>query len=672
MAKNTYPVTVQTDFLSRVAKSNPIQAISELIWNSLDADATRVDVELVPDPLGGFTKIVISDNGTGINPDDAPKLFSSLGGSWKRHGARTAKGRMLHGQEGRGRFKALALGRVVDWRVVWQIPDGTFITYDISIVEDNIQQVSIAESMPISAVETGVTVVISELKQSFSSLAPEKSLQDFAEIFAIYLRNYSDVLVRIQGEKIDPERAILESNSFSLMDDDRSPDTPFALDIVEWRRSTKKALYLCNEQGFPLAQIDTRMQVGDHKFSGYIKSKYISDLHQENRLELAELDALLADKIEEAKSHLKIHFRNKAAERARTVVDQWIETRIYPFEGEAANKVERAERQVFDIVAVTVQEISPDFESMPQTQKAMHLRMLRSAIEHSPQELQKILQEVLKLPAAKQKELALLLDEVSLSGVITAANVVADRLKFISGLEAILFDPDMKKRLKERSQLHKILETSTWIFGEEYNLWVSDRSLTEVLRQHRNHLDPDIVIDEPVKHVSQERGIVDLMLSRAQRKHRADDIEHLVIELKAPKVVLTPKELSQIDDYALSVAEDDRFKTVKGVRWHFWLISDSYDKRIQFQLDSSPKGRLGIVREAQNISVGVKTWAQIIEENRARLQFFQEHLNHKIDQSDALAFLHERHRQFLEGVVIKGETEPSVEPSKVGDDLAAE
>jgi len=29
----------------------------------------------------------------------------------------------------------------------------------------------------------------------------------------------------------------------------------------------------------------------------------------------------------------------------------------------------------------------------------------------------------------------------------------------------ILFDDDMKQRLKERSQLHQILADNTWVFG---------------------------------------------------------------------------------------------------------------------------------------------------------------------------------------------------------------
>ena len=48
------------------------------------------------------------------------------------------------------------------------------------------------------------------------------------------------------------------------------------------------------------------------------------------------------------------------------------------------------------------------------------------------------------------------------------------------------------------------------------------------------------------------------MISRAQKRHRADDYEHLVVELKAPKIKLTSKELTQIKDYALSVARDPR------------------------------------------------------------------------------------------------------------------
>lgn len=48
----------------------------------------------------------------------------------------------------------------------------------------------------------------------------------------------------------------------------------------------------------------------------------------------------------------------------------------------------------------------------------------------------------------------------------------------------------------------------------------------------------------------------------------------------------------------------------------------------------------------------MRTWAEIIEENKARLQFIQEQLQHSATDEQALDFLRERHRQFLEGVLI--------------------
>ena len=320
-------------------------------------------------------------------------------------------------------------------------------------------------------------------------------------------------------------------------------------------------------------------------------------------------------------------FRQRASERAKGVVEEWKAQKLYPYEGEANTHIERVERQVFDIVAVTVQEASPDFSEISRPQLALHLRLLRNAIEHSPTDLQRILDEVLKLPARKQRELAQLLDETDLSAIINAATLIADRLKFLQGLSVILFEFEAKNRLRERTQLHKILESNTWIFGEEFNLWASDRELTTVLKAHKEKLDQDLVIDEPVKLLTRQHGIVDLMLSRAQKRHRADDYEHLVVELKAPKVKLGPKELTQIKDYALSVSRDPRFHRVGGVRWHFWLVSDEYDDFVAAEIESGPDPQRRLINRGANFSIGIKTWGEILDENNARLQFVKEKLS---------------------------------------------
>jgi len=247
--------------------------------------------------------------------------------------------------------------------------------------------------------------------------------------------------------------------------------------------------------------------------------------------------------------------------------------------------------------------------------------------------------------------------------IISAAKIVADRLRFIAGLEAILFDTDSKQRLKERSQLHRIIAQNCWLFGEEYNLSVDDRSLTEVLRKHRKLIGDDTAIGEPVKHVSKERGIVDLMLSRAIKRHKADELTHLVVELKAPKVKIDRDEITQVEEYAISVMKDERFKGIKTT-WVFWAISDDYGDYAAHRM-SQRNGNNGKIYEADNASIWVKTWGQVLAENRARMQFFQERLEYEADKGASLKHLQDHYAKFLQGVLVEETTgaEPEGEAS---------
>lgn len=223
-------------------------------------------------------------------------------------------------------------------------------------------------------------------------------------------------------------------------------------------------------------------------------------------------------------------------------------------------------------------------------------------------------------------------------------------MKFIDALESIIFSPETKGRLKERTQLHRILAENTWVFGEEFHLWVSDKGLKKVLEKHRDHLDPSISIEDPVKVYNQKTGIVDLMFSRTARRHRADDIEHLVVELKAPKVRIGADEIVQAKKYQIAVTSDERFQTVKGVRWHFVVVSNAYDEYAKSEIDGGPDPDRRLVTRTGVATVAVKTWGEIIEENRARLQFFQEHLQTSADEGQAIDYLRERHSALLEGV----------------------
>ncbi len=76
-------VQVQEDFVEKLAAARPAQALAELIWNGLDAEASDVRLEAESSALG-LTAIRVRDNGHGIPPAEVESLFTNIGASWKR------------------------------------------------------------------------------------------------------------------------------------------------------------------------------------------------------------------------------------------------------------------------------------------------------------------------------------------------------------------------------------------------------------------------------------------------------------------------------------------------------------------------------------------------------------------------------------------------------------
>jgi hypothetical protein len=98
--------------------------------------------------------------------------------------------------------------------------------------------------------------------------------------------NYRDVSIQIAGEAVDHSKAIADTHESTIaaVEDENGKTHDVKLEIIEWKRQTKRVLYLCNEHGFPLTQVETRFHVGDFQFSAYLKSSLIGALHKTNEL----------------------------------------------------------------------------------------------------------------------------------------------------------------------------------------------------------------------------------------------------------------------------------------------------------------------------------------------------------------------------------------------------
>ena len=96
------------------------------------------------------------------------------------------------------------------------------------------------------------------------------------------------------------------------------------------------------------------------------------------------------------------------------------------------------------------------------------------------------------------------------------------------------------------------------------------------------------------------------MLTRNIARNHPTEREHLVVELKAPKVKIGQKEINQIESYAFAVADDERFNTI-DTNWHFWIISNELDSYAKHRLSGDKLDR-GILHSARGITIWVKTW----------------------------------------------------------------
>lgn len=664
MAK-TVEIEVQNDHLERLAQvRKPILAVAELIWNALDADADTVDVNLHDDPLGGFDAIEVADNGHGMPHSEAEGLFSRLGGSWKKGGKRSReKNRLLHGQEGRGRLRAFGLGRVVDWDVVYSDGHG-LRSFRLSMLKDAMRRVEIGDDAPASGgAKRGVTVTVRELDRDFRSLRSDSILQELAQIFALYLRQYPEISINFDGTKIDPAAAVEHSAPYPLTDIQADGETyPAELEIVEWRMPTERRLFFCDAAGFPLDSSSPGIQAPGFHFTAYLKSDYFAKMLAENRLEIADMDTATANALTAAKEIMREHFRRRASEKAAGLVAQWREENIYPYAGEPTTAIETAERQVFNVVALNVNHYLPAFAELDEKSKRLQLRLLRHAIESGPADLSKILTEVLELPLEKRQELAGLLEKTTLSNIISASKTIADRLEFLLGLETLVFDKELKHKVHERTQLHRIVAENAWMFGEQYHLSVDDESLTAVLKAHLTDK-MEIELDKPVLREDGRRGIVDLMLSRNIQIAGSDNREHLVVELKRPDVKIDTAALTQLESYAFAVAGDPRFKGVPA-KWVFWAISGDLDNYAERRANQSDRPR-GVAYQSgdPDITIWVKTWSQLINDCRSRLKFFAEKLSYTPDRDSSLEHLKLTYNKYLADLFAD---EDAVTPGDIG------
>lgn len=645
MSTPVLKLDVSHEYVAGLAKlKKPVLGIEELIWNALDADATSVEVTFRRNAMDGLERIVVHDDGLGIDPDDKDIAFGQLGGSPKRLQGRSPSGRILHGKEGKGRFKAFGLGSRVEWRSNYRRTDGHIFGWTLAGDSSDLRLFRPGTATPSPSSSTGTTVTISNVDVSPTALTSDAARLELLTRLALYLRAYPQIRVVYNGEALDIAKVQQRTDNFeidaSLPDGTRVTGT---LTVIEWTPDVERRLYLCTADGLARKEASVNIHAKGFNFTAYVKSETISVL-SEAEVEVAEMDPRVVHLLDVARSRLREHFDARKQERLEEVVAGWKADGIYPYKEEPASPVARAEREVFEICAINIHQRLPGFDKVEPENKKLTMRLLRQALETSPSSVQMILREVLNLPRHHQDELAELLQRTKLASIIRAAKVVSDRLTFVQSLEMLLFDKGYRNRLLERSQLQRILVNELWIFGEQYELGLDDKSLKTLLENHARILGRSVLAEE-VKDINGDEAIPDLMLYRRYADRTYGRYEHLVVELKRPKRDLNADDISQIEKYAYAIAEDPRFD--KGnTKWTFVLIGDDLAPFAKSRCEQHDRP-FGLIDQKPNLDIWVKKWATIIQDCKWRHEFYRSELDLEVQTDDAAMYLERKYAQYM-------------------------
>ena len=642
-------VIAKPDFLQRLTTATQFESLAEIIWNGFDAGSKSVDVSLDLNELEGIEAIRVRDYGYGITFEKAGDFFGSLGDSWKKN-QHKQDNRVLHGKNGQGRFKAFGLGNNIEWITTYEKDDQLY-SYKIKGNSLSLTDFEITKPISSAAATAGTEVLITNLTKEFKSFKEQKANEELAKKFAAYLTEYPELQLKYRGQKIDPKIVQDNIETYELNEVVTPEGKKFqvSVTIIEWTIAAERALHLCDAKGISLYELPVGqgIKAPGFNFTAYIKSDFFRDLDSENLLGLAELNEEVQEVIRIAKEKIKIHFKDRLLEKRGEAIERWKKEDIYPYaEGSFVGPVELIERQVFDILAVNVESYLPSFDAADNKSKKLTFKLLSQAVKENPDSVQKIISEVLGLKKTDQDDLADLLEKTTLSSIISSAKIISNRLNFLIGLEALLFDVENKKNLKERDQLHKILENESWIFSEDFAYSDSELRLEEVLGRHLSKLRPGVKKLDPVVLSDNRTGRVDLLIHKANQP-RYGEFDYLVVELKRPSQKINAEVITQIKEYAFAVANDERFDVAK-TRWNFIAISNEFDSFAGREAKQRDRAR-GLIHidEDLNINVWIKTWSQVIGDAKAKLEFINKQLSYRADLDSAKGYLNAAHAKYI-------------------------
>lgn len=227
------------DRLGRELVSREETAVSELIKNCYDADATRVTLNFIDAQFPGGT-LTIDDDGIGMTREQLINGFMRLSSTDKVHSPYSERHKRLRaGRKGIGRFATQRLGNKLVIITQTKNADSALkltINWEDYFIDQDLQKVKNSLEIIPKSKEEGTTLIISRLRESWSEAQIKKAyrhvtdllqpeyLSENAEDNHIASKENGNFLIGIYStinnktEKVKDELTLIFENSLAIIE----------------------------------------------------------------------------------------------------------------------------------------------------------------------------------------------------------------------------------------------------------------------------------------------------------------------------------------------------------------------------------------------------------------------------------------------------------------------
>lgn len=603
------------------------EAICEYVWNGFEAHATEVNIDYSLNIASGVSELSISDNGDGIVYDDLSDTFGAFLTSQKNLLSLKMKSKA---NKGKGRFSFSAFATGAKWITTYKDSDSIeYKAYEIILENDKKEVLSYTEPKVSAIRKTGTKVEFDNIfsltaeNMAFEVLEPAL-LKEFA--WFLYLCKGRNLKININGKPIEYEKYI--NTEFSEKTITTIAGSRFEVTLIVWAEAIKEKFccYFFDSKD-EVKSIETtsfNRNTVEFNHSVFVKSDFFDG--QENDCMEMESDQISLFTDEEDKKvykelkkfiakFIEKKIGNYMSQKADDAVRQMIEERkTFPeFPDDPYGKMQK---QDLEKVTKEIYKIEPKiFYKLKPVQEKSLLGFLNLLLNSREREnVLTIVEQIVELTPEQRQDFSDMLRKTKLENVIDTIKFVQDRYKVIELLRTIVFD--MTQYANERDHIQKIVQQHFWLFGEQFNLASADERMKNALEKYINILygvkDIEATLDEDAE---QERRM-DIFMCNVRDIEASFGTtmeENIIVELKAPKVILSKKVLRQIEDYMDFVRKQPNFNS-EYRRWKFIAVCKEVDEDVKGRYKTfEDKGKIGLVIQVENYEVYALTWDDVFK-----------------------------------------------------------